>query len=327
MPGSRTLALVILFTCALLAPATAQDRPTLIRQSYAEALGMQASNDEVNYWNGRGDWSTKDQLIAFHMQGLRSDTRLQDAAIKEAYYRNGSAIPSDALRDYWRRSLSRNPRVVATLAGDVRNRMINAPKWVDESYRAAFGRPASSDEIKYWTVQRADYESSGALMENHRNYIRGNEAAAEEIVKNSYQNAFGRQPNQGERNFWFPLIKERGYLCSEVQSAHKDWYNRELKRIASNPQIMNNIRQAGFAVDQYGNLIKVDADTRFVGNTIVAGGGGNLIGDGGGTIVAAGGGNIVAAGGGNVVARAGTYLIGHDGATLIGDGGGTLIGK
>jgi hypothetical protein len=303
--------------CALSATASsvqAQDRPTMIRQSYDESFGRQPSQGEIDYWNGRQDWSTKDQLINFHMQGLKTNAGLQSEAVRAAYAQAGLNVPGDAMLQYWMADVGRYPRVVRVLSNDIKAYTARRAKMIDDAYTAAFGQWATQDEMNYGQT-RPDWAGVGQLTELHRNYIRGNEQAADRVVTNSYLNVFKRQPNDGERGFWRPHVMS-GLLCSEVEAAHRDWYNRELRRVASDAQFVAAIANAGLAIDVHGNLVRREG-VQLVGNSIVAAGAGN--------IVAAGGGNIVAAGGGNLVAKAGTYLIGQDGASLIGHDGATLV--
>jgi hypothetical protein len=307
----------MLFIGAGVGPVWAQDRPTMVRQSYQEAFGRPALDAEVTYWDGRRDWVSKDQLLKFHMEWLRGSDADQTTAVRAGYYGAGMAVPSDAMLDFWKKDLARTPRVVSVLANDIRAFTGKRSSLIDESYRLAMGRAASGDEVRYWQT-RADWAGLSQMLEFHRGYIKSNASAVDEVVRHSYLNVFRREPLSGEKTFWKTEVA-KGLLCRDVETAHRDWIQRNLQRIVTDTSMMKRITAAGLAVDTMGNIVKL-AGSRPSGSNIVAAGGGN--------IVAAGGGNIVAAGGGNVVAPTGSYkLIGDGGGTLIGHDGATLISK
>ena len=328
----RFIPLVIVGTLLLsvAGPAQAQKqltvRQALIQQTYQEAFGRKAQDAELTYWDGRKDWSSKDQLMKYHLESLKGFPELQTSAVRAAYSAAGLGAPGDAMLNFWQRDLAKYPRVVSVLSTDIRSFNEARKRHVDESYRTAFGRPSSADEVKYWQT-RDDWfgkpsKPSESLLELHRNYIKENDTASREVVENSYVNALRRKPSAGEMNYWLPQVKT-GLLAAQLEAAHNDWFNKVLKPIVANPKIMADIKSKGMAIDVYGNLVTLES-VKLSGNTIVAAGGGNIVAGGGGNIVAGGGGNIVAGGGGNVVAAVGTYLIGHDGSTLIGQGSSTL---
>lgn len=188
---------------------------------------------------------------------------------------------------------------------------------VAESYWEAFGRGATLEEIRHWEG-RNDWKDKAALIELHRNFIRGNASAAEEVVRNSYRNLFNRNPLPGERDFWLPYAR-KGVLWSEITQHHRAHIareaaakglntTREASKLKSNTTLMARLRQKGYDVAPNGDIIRM-----------VAAGGGNM--------VAAGGGNMVAAGGGNVAVPVGMYLVGNNGNSLIGLDGGSLLGN
>lgn len=342
MSGSRTLALAALFTCALLAPAMAQDRPTLIRQSYLEAFGKAASNDEVNYWNGRQDWTTLGQLINMHMPYLKGNPEMQESNVRAAYAAAGLAVPSDALLHFWKADLARTPQKVSVLSGVIRAFTNKREQLIKESYRNAMGLEGNADQVKYWQT-RADWFGLNGIQALHRAYIAGNDSVAAEVVHQSYRNVFGRPADQNQLNYWVPFVK-RGVLCIEVEASHREWFDKQMKQMLANPQLMAKVAAAGAAFDDHGNLVSLPRGGpapapapavttpngqqlgSSTGGGIVAAGAGNasggLLGKGGAGIVSAGAGNAS----GGVLAPAGTYLIGHDGSTLIGHDGSTLIG-
>lgn len=72
---------------------------------------------------------------------------------------------------------------------------------IGESYLKAFARKPQDGEFNYWSG-RTDWRSVADLVNLHRSYIQANDSARTEVIRNSYQFAFGRPGSDGEVNYW-----------------------------------------------------------------------------------------------------------------------------
>ena len=304
----RHVCVVVLFLCAWGVSSStvwAQDaREKSIVQSYNDALGRGPSAGEINYWKGRQDWKSTQDLINLHMIGLKSDGGLQQQAITAAFGKTKyeRITPAQGHIDHWKRELSSKPRAQVQLTDDISNWLLQRSGLITQSYSDAFGRGATKDEIKYW-LSRTDYNSTAALVEFHRIYIRGNQGAQDEAIKGSYRWVFQRDPEAGEYKHWRQFTKN-GTTCKEMVALHEKWKAETVRNVQSNKKLVDAMTRQGLGWNRNNELVKVQPGQggRLIGDgagTMVARSGGWLIGQDGASIVAAGGGNIVAAGGGN----------------------------
>lgn len=177
---------------------------------------------------------------------------------------------------------------------------------LQDAYWEAFGRAPSDAEKKHW-IGRTDWKDKAALVELHRQWIRSNAQAQNEVVGHSYWQVFGRLPIEGEKQFWVPEVK-KGMTCKEVIARHRAHIARTAPaELKANTQLLASLKKQGLELDLTGNITK--------NGMIVLPVGDYLLGNDGGSMVAAGGGNMVAAGAGNVLPSGAGGLVGNAGNT------------
>jgi hypothetical protein len=180
--------------------------------------------------------------------------------------------------------------------------------------------------VKHWEP-RKDWTDKASLVEHHRNWLRGNDAAAREAVGNSYKFVFGREPVKGEMNHWLPYAR-KGMTCSEMVANHQKHIAANAPaEVKANPAIMGRLKEINLKIDASGNIVRNSGEIvakagdyvlSHNGGAIQTVGAGKLLGNDGGSMVAAGGGNMVAAGGGNVLPSGAGGLVGNSGNTFRG---------
>lgn len=186
-----------------------------------------------------------------------------------------------------------------------------------DAYWDAFGRMPDDAEKKHW-IGRTDWKDKSALVEMHRQWIRSNAKAQNEVVSFSYWHVFGRLPTDGEKNFWLPLVK-KGLTCAEVSAQHREHIIKTApSELRANKQLLASLKKQGLELDTKGNIARGGAIVVPVGSYLIGNDGGSMVAAGGGNMVAAGGGNMVAAGGGNVLPSGAGGLVGNAGNTMRG---------
>jgi hypothetical protein len=207
---------------------------------------------------------------------------------------------------------------------------------IQSSYMLALGRNPSEAEINYWQG-RTDANTIADFVKNHKAYIGQDAGTRRAIIIKSYNDILGRNPSQGEIDYW----AKYNSTYSELTKNHVQW-------LAGNPGEYENVirRSYQFYLKRQPNadeirywksqgtlsyLMLVACHEDWVkrgGNRAQTGSGAGLnansvlvnkiqisptiareaksfagvVASGGGNIVASGAGNIVAAGAGNVVA-------------------------
>lgn len=91
---------------------------------------------------------------------------------------------------------------------------------VTETYQEVFCRPATSEELTYWSA-RGDWMSKASLIERQRWFIYENRSAQDEVIRNAHREVFHREPTEGEWIRWRPLVR-RGLTCAALASAQRD---------------------------------------------------------------------------------------------------------
>jgi hypothetical protein len=92
---------------------------------------------------------------------------------------------------------------------------------INVSYWYVFGRFPSSQEQAYWNGQPD--QSLSWYITNHQNYLRADDASNTQAVVQSYKDAFGRQPNTGERDFW----KKQQRTYADLMNEHVQYLVRD----------------------------------------------------------------------------------------------------
>lgn len=228
---------------------------------------------------------------------------------------------------------------------------------IQASYLIVFGRGASADEVAYWRQQNP--RSVGDLVTGHRQYLSRDANTHRAMIRRSYIDGLGREPNEGEYQHWMKgndtytqLMKNHVSWLSgnpgEYEAVIKRAYRFVFNRAASGAEIQywrsqgtlsyamlvaahDTWRKANPATPKTSGTARIAGDSPFLASVVVSSAvtaeirASGLIGNDGSTLVAAGGGNLVAAGGGNLVGNDGASLIGNDGSTLVAAGGGNLV--
>lgn len=223
----------------------------------------------------------------------------------------------------------------ALLAGSLSAAAQSKKEIIHASYFVAFGRYASSGEVNYWMQNIGSWDIQ-QMVNNHREYLKGNQYEREEAVKRSYQDAFGWGPSADELRYWAGQNK----TYAELMTNHiSNWLNvyRDKKehvvrqsyyKVFGRTATADELRYwMGQPTCSYVQLVAMHTTwkqqnqskstvTRVKPNInsngistsslspqaisgVVAAGGMNVVSPGGGNVVAAGGMNVVAPGGGN----------------------------
>ncbi len=296
-------------------------RGGIVTASYQEAFGWEPTVDERRYWEGRTDWQTQQQLVNMHLSYQKGDAGTQNRMIQTCYAFNVMPTPTEAAYQYWRGQISNQPRVFVQLARDIGAWNSNRAAMIRGSYQQAFGRPSDNGEYNYW-IGRLDFADQNALTELHRQYIRANSGVADDVIKRSYQLAFGRDPVPGEWNFWRQQMQQRTMLCGELVDAHNRWKSSTPALVNQNTTWGQKIQQGAWHINNAlellvkltdGNYLKFPAGSYKVeGGRILSHNGAQLIGLDGASLIGNDAGSLISNN---------SSLIGMDGATLIGADG------
>lgn len=216
-----------------------------------------------------------------------------------------------------------------TVAAQTKEEIINS------SYFVAFGRFASSSELKYW-LQNIGNRTIAQMVTNHKTYLESNQYEKEQTVKRSYMDAFGWQPSADELRYWSGQNKTYGELMSnhinnwlnvypdKKEHVIKQSYYKVFGRTATADELKYWKAQPTYSFVQLvathttwkkknettskvtgvnPNLNENGISTAGLSpqavSGVIAAGGANVVAPGGANVVAAGGANVVAPGGGN----------------------------
>ena len=209
------------------------------------------------------------------------------------------------------------------------------------SYLLAFGELPKQAEIDYWTNDPLSLKTVNDLLNEHKKNIRNDVSLQDRAIKNSYQDAFGTMPDQGQYAYW--RQKKNSYMDlmenhmrffrdypAEFEKMVRLTYKNEFKREAKQEEINNwkswGIRSYLAIVQEHQKNKKAGmfAETKPASkkiNTSKASGvqaevsskvaaevkiaAANVIATGGGNVIATGGGNVISTGGGNVISTGG----------------------
>jgi len=225
---------------------------------------------------------------------------------------------------------------------------------IQASYLLGFGRLPSEGEIQYWQ-SRTDAVKVDDFINQHRKYIASNPSIQKEVIKKAYHDALGRDPVQGEYDYWSKgtdsytmLIGKHIYWLTsnpaEYELVIKRSYQKVLGKAPSADEMKYWKSQPVYAYDV---LISLHEDwKKRTGGTGQSTAGTTLSSASSylqtvtvsadvlkevklsfNSLVAAGGGNMVAAGGGNMVAAGGGNLVAAGGGNMVAAGGGNVIGQ
>ncbi len=227
---------------------------------------------------------------------------------------------------------------------------------IQASYLLAFGRIPSDGEIQYWQG-RTDAAKLDDFINQHRKYIASNPSIQKEVIKKAYNDALGRDPQQGEYDYWskgtdsytmligkhiywltsnpteYELVIKRSYQKALGKTPNAD----EIKYWKSQPVYAydvllvlhedwkkrtggNGQSTAGTTLNSSSSYLQTVAVSAEILKEVKLSFNG-LVTGGGGSMVAAGGGNMVAAGGGNLVAAGGGNMVAAGGGNVIGQNG------
>ncbi|MDB5193141.1 MAG: hypothetical protein JWQ96_2704 [Segetibacter sp.] len=220
--------------------------------------------------------------------------------------------------------------VIAQNANQVKSETIKA------SYLIALGKKATDGEVNYWMGQNLPgNDMLKTLVENHRQYMQGNPEVEKDMIRRSFKNAYGRDPNNNEvlqnmrenKTYSEWINNHVAWLRktpSDYEHAIRNAYQIVLGRQPQSGELnywksktanafyivascVENCKRSGGAGycasnvmatnSSYASTLAVLPQVAAQGNSLLGTAAGNVIAPGGGNVVAAGGGNVVAAGG------------------------------
>lgn len=227
---------------------------------------------------------------------------------------------------------------------------------IQSSYLLAFGRAATDSEVVYWSKQSA--QSIADLIAGHRRYLKQDAGTHRAMIRRSYIDALGREPNEGEYKHW--LGGDDTY--TQLMKNHVSWlrgnpgeyegvirrsYRLVLNRAATAPEIaywksQGTLSYALLAAAHDGwkkqnpsggtktsGPATVSSGTTYLATATVspaiaaeARNAAGLVGNDGASLIGNDGSTLVAAGGGNLVAAGGGNLVAAGGGNLVAAGGG-----
>lgn len=213
------------------------------------------------------------------------------------------------------------------------------------SYMIAFGRPPQAAETSYWLTDPLSNKTVKDLVEKHRdNMNKVDRSLRLSAVKQSYIDAFGREPRQDEIDYWMGSIN----TYAEMRQKHVEWfasrpeewvkviqasYQFAFKRapktdelaywkgqparafwalVVQHDEFIRNNPQLGPKSGTTGSLLvkrenKVTISPSILQEIRLNGAG--VISTGGGNVISTGGGNVISTGGGNVISTGGGNVI------------------
>lgn len=137
-------------------------------------------------------------------------TRIATAATLAAL--TGSFVTAHALE---KPVVRRQPAAVADAA------------WTNQiraSYRNAFGREPTSEELQHWLSQPP--LTAVQLTERHRAHLKQNQAARREIIVRSYENVLKRAPSAENLAYWDTRVAQSGETYVDVMNVHSRSLNQ-----------------------------------------------------------------------------------------------------
>lgn len=220
---------------------------------------------------------------------------------------------------------------------------------IQSSYMLALGRNPNESEITYWQG-RTDANTIADFVKNHKTYISQDAGTRTSIITRSYNDILGRNPNQGEIDYW----SKGNNTYSELTKNHLQWltgnpaeyenvikrsYQYYLQRQPSAGEISywkgqgtlsylmlvacheDWVKRGGNKAQTPSSGASVNASSAVVSmvrvSPSIAAEAKSFAG-----IVSAGAGNIVAAGAGNVIAPGGANIVAAGAGNIVAAGAG-----
>ena len=75
------------------------EKTATINRAYMDAFGWNATGNDINYWNALN--KTYGEIMAFHMNTLRNNSKSRTLVIQQSYYRSFNKLPDAAQLQYW----------------------------------------------------------------------------------------------------------------------------------------------------------------------------------------------------------------------------------
>lgn len=162
------------------------------------------------------------------------------------------------------------------------------------SYLHAFGTEPEEGHYRHWVPGSDNYTG---LMTKHLQWLRGNAAEYEAVLKRSYDRVLRRGPDKAELDWW---KKQGTFSFILLAAAHEDWASKngvKAPTVTGKPTLK--------VTSSFLSTVTVQPEVAKEAARLIGNDAGSLIGNDAGSLVAAGAGNMVAAGGGNMVAAGG----------------------
>lgn len=332
----------------------AKTQTDLVHASYFAVYWRGPDAAELAYWQGllKSNGNLYSELVTTHKSFLKTSKEMREALIHNAFRTTFGRDASAAELKAWADKISGGKMtsfadLVGNLRGIVKGDPSHQASIVRLSYKTAFNRNETADELKYWkgVIGKSGTHFS-EMMSIHREFIKKDKNTRTALINGSYKEVFNRTPDKGEAAFWEARLKQYGLIYGEIVLAHKDWMKNNPLAITKSTDLKTALSKKGYVLNEKTGNIE-DAKTKKVvlkngqyffgqtdakgnitslnGSSIIASGGLNVIAAGGGNVIAAGGGNVIAAGGGNVIAAGDGNIIASGGLNVIAAGGGNII--
>ncbi len=222
----------------------------MVEAASREWLGRVPNAQELEHWIGRlareqtnpaGPGSAEDVLRKSHQSTLRHHER--DAAITRSYQEVFKRPPNEGELNAWRGQVAAGHSYASMVKSHrdylAKNPPSHAPGVapdparyrppVERAYREWLGRGPNAQEMEHWAGLLAG--GKGTEVSMHQSLqadLKRQERDA--AIMRSYQEIFGRYPNDGEINFWRGQVQS-GVSYARMVQVHRDYLAKKRRRM------------------------------------------------------------------------------------------------
>lgn len=203
-----------------------------VNQSIFDAFGREATAKEITDWTTYDAdlWKSYEDLIRLHRATIKQAEGIRRTVIKRAFQRALGRDPYTEEVDRWLPQVASDgmlyKELVAKLGVARKDEELN----IKRSYRDAFGREATDQEVASWKARR-DWSTYADLIKKHRSTITSDEKVREDLLNRSYFAVYWRGPVEAgqvkEKSYWLGLIKQSGLTYLEVVGQHQKFLKQD----------------------------------------------------------------------------------------------------